>query len=275
MSDITNTLYNLRLLDDLAGKDSAIHNLHPLAKLMTTVFFLVVVISFDRYEITALLPLVFYPVLTFSLAEIPVKPILKRVLLAGPFVLGIGILNPVFDSQTITFLGFTLSRGWFTFLSITIKAALTVTAALLLIATTGMDKLAAALRMLRIPRLFVMQLLLTYRYISVLLEETARTIRAYSLRAPGQKGVHRSAWGSLAGLLLLRTYDRAQRVYQAMVLRGFTGEYYTGETFRFRGSDFLYLAGWCIFFTAARIFNIPQLLGMLFAGVLSSGVITG
>lgn len=267
MADITNSLYNLRLLDDLARKKSSIHRLHPLAKLITTILFLVVVISFERHAVIALLPFVLYPILTLSLGEIPAMPIFKRILPVTPFVLGIGILNPVFDQQSVTFLGLAISRGWLTFLSLTVKTVLTVAAALLLIATTGMERLGAALRMIRIPKLFVMQLLLTYRYITVLMEETARTLRAYALRAPGHKGVQPKAWGSLTGQLLLRTLDRAQRVYQAMVLRGFTGEYHTGASLLFSWQDFVYVAGWCIFFLVARMFNIPLLLGMLFTGV--------
>lgn len=269
MLDMTDALYNLGLLDDLAGKNTVIHRLHPLVKLLTTTVFLVVVISFPRYEITALLPFFFYPVVIFALGELPAGPILKRILLVSPFVLGIGILNPVFDHQTITLFGLNFSRGWLTFLSITIKTGLTVTAVLLLIATTGMDKLGSALRSLRLPRLFVMQLLLTYRYITVLMEETARTLRAYSLRAPRQKGVNRNAWGPLAGQLLLRTFDRAQRVYQAMCLRGFTGEYHTGAQSPVTKYDFLYLAGWCLFFTVVRMFNLPVLLGILLTGVIA------
>jgi cobalt/nickel transport system permease protein len=131
-----------------------------------------------------------------------------------------------------------------------------------------MDRLASALRMLKIPRLFVLQLLLTYRYISVLMEEVARILRAYSLRAPGQKGVHRSAWGSLAGQLILRTFDRAQRVYEAMCLRGFTGEYYMVGYGRIKIRDFAYLAGWVSFFVIAKIYNIPMLMGSLLTGVV-------
>lgn len=269
MSEIISSLYNLRLLDDLARKDTPIHRLHPLVKLMTTMVFLTVVVSFGRYEIFALLPFIFYPVIIFALAELPVAPILKRLLFVAPLILGIGIFNPVFDHQTVVFLGLNISRGWITFISLTIKAALTVTTALLLIATTGMDNLAAALRMLRIPRLFVMQLLLTYRYITVLIEETARTLRAYYLRAPQQKGVQRSAWGSLAGQLLLRTFDRAQRVYQAMCLRGFTGEFNTGGFAKLTNKDFLYFSGWCIFFATARLYDLPVLLGSLFTGVIT------
>jgi len=268
MMNIINSLYNMHMLDDLAKKDTWIHRVHPLIKLLTTVVYLVVVVSFDSYEIGSLLLFLFYPVLILSLAEIPATPILKRILLVEPFIIGIGILNPLFDQQVIMVGGITMSRGWIVFLSLLIKSVLTVGATLLLVATTGMDRLAAALRMLRIPRLFVLQLLLTYRYISVLMEEVARTLRAYSLRAPAQKGIHRSAWGSLAGQLLIRTFDRAQRVYQAMCLRGFTGEYHTGGNTRIKVSDLVYLTGWVGFFLVARFYDIPGLIGLLVTGVI-------
>lgn len=259
----------MRLLEELARKETSIHKIHPLMKLLTTVIYLIVTVSFSRYEIIGLLPLLFYPVIVFTFAELPLAPILKRILLVEPFIIGIGILNPFFDHQTIIIGGLVLSRGWITFLSIFIKCGLTVTAAILLLATTGMDKLAAALRMLKVPKLFVLQLLLTYRYISVLMEEVARTLRAYSLRAPQQKGVHRSVWGSLAGQLILRTFERAQRVYQAMCLRGFTGEYNTGNHPKFKTLDYVYMFLWILFFIIARICNIPILIGVFLTGVIS------
>lgn len=268
MSNIMNSLYNMRILDDLARKETVIHKLHPLVKLLTTVSFLTVVVSFGKYDIGGLLPFLLYPSMVFALAEIPLKPIFMRILLVSPFIIGIGVLNPFFDDQVFLLGGTEISRGWVTFLSLLIRSGLTVTAALLLIATTGMDRLGGALRMLKIPRIFVLQLLLTYRYISVLMEEVARTLRAYSLRAPGQKGVHRSAWGSLAGQLLLRTVDRAQRIYEAMCLRGFTGEYRTGGFKQIRVWDLAYLAGWVLFFAAARIYNIPMLIGSFITGVI-------
>lgn len=268
MSDMMNSLSNMRLLEDLARKETFIHRVHPLIKLLTTVIYLAVVVSFGRYEIAGLLPLFFYPVLVLVLAELPIGPILKRILLVEPLIIGIGILNPLFDHQVIVLAGLTMSRGWITFLSIFLKGGLTVAAGLLLIATTGMDGVASAMRMLKIPRLFVLQLLLTYRYISVLMEEVTRTLRAYSLRAPQQKGIQRRVWGSLTGQLLLRTLERAERVYQAMCLRGFTGEYHTGYNRRVRAIDLIYLAGWAVFFLAARIYNIPMLIGSIITGVI-------
>lgn len=268
MSNIMNSIFDMRLLDDLARKGTVIHRIHPLIKLLTTVIYLTVVVSFGRYEIIGLLPLLFFPVLVITLAELPLLPILKRMLLAAPFVVGIGILNPVFDHQVFMVGGLTISRGWITFFSIFLKCLLTVSAALLLIATTGMDRLASALRMLKIPRLFVLQLLLTYRYISVLMEEVSRILMAYSMRSPQQKGIQSKVWGSLTGQLILRTFERAQRVYLAMCLRGFAGEYNMGKNRRITVRDLAYLVGWSLFFALVRIYNIPMLIGSLLTGVV-------
>jgi cobalt/nickel transport system permease protein len=268
MLNVMKSLNNIRVLEDLARKDTLIHRLHPLAKVLVTLIYLIIVVSFDRFEISGLIPYLFYPILIFTLAELPLKPILKRVLLVEPLVIGIGILNPIFDQHLFMLAGVEISRGWITFFSIVFKGSLTVTAALLLIATTGMDRVAEALRMLKVPKLFVLQLLLTYRYISVLMEEVATVLRAYSMRAPGQKGLHRSVWGSLAGQLLLRTFDRAQRVYQAMTLRGFDGEYITSRESTIKILDLAYLVLWSAVLITLRIYNLPMLLGSLFTGVI-------
>ena len=268
MPNMMNALYNIRLLDDLAKKKTIIHRIHPLIKLLTTVAYLTVVVSFGRYEIASLLPYIFYPVIVFTLAELPVGPILKRLMFIEPFILGIGILNPVFDNQTVVIGEMVVSRGWMTFLAIFIKCDLTITASILLIATTGIDQLAAALRMLKVPKIFVLQIVLTYRYITVLIEEVHRMLMAYSMRAPKQKGVQHSVWGSFAGGLMLRTFERAQRIYEAMSLRGFTGEYNTGDIKKIGLYDFLYLAGWCLFFSIAKIYNLPMLIGSVVTGVI-------
>ena len=268
MANVVSSLYNMRQLEELAGKETSIHRMHPLVKLITTLAFLATVISFGRHEIGRLIPFFFYPVILFAFAELPAAPILKRILMLEPLIIGIGIANPLFEKQTFVLGGLELSIGWMTFLSIFIKCGLTVAAALLLIATTGMDRLAAALRMLKVPKIFVLQLMLTYRYISVLAEEVARMLKAYALRAPKQKGIHRSVWGSFAGQLILRTFDRAQRVYQAMCIRGFTGEYNTGEHKKIKTVDLVYLSGWLLFFAAIRIFDIPVLIGSLLTGMI-------
>ena len=126
MSNIFSSIYDIVFLDDLSRKQTAIHKIHPLIKFITTIIYLFCVVGFEKYEISALIPFVFYPIIIFSIAEIPIIPVLKRVLIFSPFILGIGIINLFFDRIPIDIGGITISSGWITFLSLTIKASLTV-----------------------------------------------------------------------------------------------------------------------------------------------------
>lgn len=269
MSKINNSIYNIRFLDEVAAKKTIIHKLNPVVKLLVTIIYLVFIVSFGKYDIQGLIPYIFYPIIIFTLSEVPFLKIFKRVLIVLPFVIGVGIFNPVFDTKTyIVVSGMAISGGWVSFISLIIKCILTVLAGLLLIATTGIEKISLALRRVHVPKVFVTQLLLTYRYISVLLEEVARIVKAYHLRAPMQKGISFKASGSLLGQMLLRAFDRASRVYNAMVLRGFNGEYGFEKKERVTKESILYLFLWVTFFITARFFNIPEILGKIIMGVL-------
>ena len=89
----------------------------------------------------------------------------------------------------------------------------------------------------------------------------SRVLTAHALRAPQQRGVSSRAWGSLLGQILLRTYDRALVIHQAMLLRGFNGNYPVATPPRFAARDALFVAGWTIFLLAARRFNFAELIG--------------
>ena len=105
---------------------------------------------------------------------------------------------------------------------------------------------------------------MTYRYIIILVEEVIKVLQAYSLRAPGEKGIKRNVWGSLIGQIVFRTYDRGNMVYNAMLLRGYQGEGFIENKKHISGYDFLYLLIWVVFFIVARKFNIASAIGLLF-----------
>jgi len=269
MSKLTASLRSMNRFDDLALMNSPIHRLHPVAKLVTTLVFLIVTTSFDRYALTSLLPLFLYPVLIIIVADLPAGLLLKRLLLLEPLILGIGLLNPLFDRVPVQVGTIYLTGGWVTFLNLTLKGSLAALAALLLLATTGLDRLAAALRSLGVPRIMVTQIYLTWRYLTVLGQEVARTQRAYTLRAPNQRGIHIRAWGSLLGQLLLRTFDRAERIYQAMALRGFSGEYPTGSAKAWAAADTGFILFCLLYLIVVRLIDPAQLLGAWLAGGIS------
>ncbi len=143
MSKLTDSLNRIQTLEELAEGKTAIHRIHPMAKMITTIFYLVVVISFDKYNISGLVPFFIYPVLMMALGEIPYRSVLSRLLIALPFSFFAGLSNPFLDRETAYYLmGIPVSCGILSFTSILVKTVLTVMAVLILVATTPMDRLA-------------------------------------------------------------------------------------------------------------------------------------
>ncbi|MFQ6930295.1 MAG: CbiQ family ECF transporter T component [Eubacterium sp.] len=88
---------------------------------------------------------------------------------------------------------------------------------------------------------------LIYRYINVLLKETKRiVVEAYSLRAPGQKGINFKAWGSLPGQLLLRSIDRATDVHNSMSLRGYNFNNVRIRNYKLSSRDYVWMIVWTL-----------------------------
>jgi len=266
MPNIINAIYNIRQFDELSRQISFIHRLHPGSKLLTVAVYTLLLVSFGKYDIIPMLPFVFFPVYILAAGGIPLKPLIKRLVYVEPMIIAIGLLNPLFDQRTIVVYGHEFSAGWIISASIILKGTLAVMTALLLIATTGMEDLSLSLRRLKVPKVFVLQLMMTYRYLMVLLEETARTIQAHSFRSLGHRGIRKKTWGPLLGQILLRTFDRAQRIHDAMRLRGFTGEFHVGSKAAFGLTDALFTLGWCAFFILTRLVDIPLWLGNILTG---------
>jgi len=257
-------------MDLLSYQDTPVHRLDPRAKLITTIIYLLTVISFSRYEISMMIPFILYPVYLITIGNISTLYLLKKVLIASPFALMVGFFNPFFDQSIIITLGkFNITAGWISFLSIMLRFFLTVSTALAFIACTGFNNVCYALNRLGIPRIFSVQLLFLYRYIFVLAEEAARMIRARNLRSFDGKGNTLSVYGSLAGHLLLRTINRAERIHTAMISRGFDGKIRIMKEFRFGWRETVFLFCWSFIFLVFRFVNIPLFAGTFIIRIIS------
>jgi cobalt/nickel transport system permease protein len=264
-----NAYFNLGYLDTLSYRDTFVHRLDPRAKLITTLLFIITVVSIPKYEIAALLPFLLFPILLFSLSDIPVAFILKKVLLVSSFAVFIGIFNPLIDRQTAySAFGFTVSGGWLSFLSIMLKFFLTITSALLLIATTSFPGVCHALQKMGMPEIFVSQLLFLYRYIFLLLEEAMKIVRARDMRSFGKKGLGIKPAINLFGTLFLRTVERAERVYQAMLSRGFSGRLNIARTYCFTIADALFVGLTILFLYLFRAHDVVGMMGRVSMRVL-------
>lgn len=268
MSKIGKAIYEIENLSDTAQKDIWLNNLNPTVKLFVTLLYISLTVSFPKYDILGVLSMALYPLVIFTLGDISFRTALHRLRFVLPIVAVMGIFNPIFDRETVaTIHGVSINSGWFSFLTLMIKGILTVFATYFLIATTTIEKICYSLKKLHLPQIIVTQILLMYRYIFVLLAEVKKITLAYELRAPGQKGVHFKAWGSLVGNLLIHTFERAQSLYDSMCLRGYTSEFRIQGNVKIRAADIIFLLGTSALFVVFRIFPVFELVGKLLASV--------
>ena len=226
MSRINNAIEELERLENTARRDIWINRLHPGVKVFLTILFAVLTVSFPSTDVPGLLTMGIYPAFMMITGDISARKALGRLKPVLPVILLIGILNPLFDRETAFLLGnLRITSGMLSMAGLMFKGIWCVLAGYILICSTTIGQICATLRRIGFPKPLVTVIMLMYRYIFLLMSEADRTVTAYSLRAPGQKGIRMNAWGSLAGNLLLRSIDKAQTLYQSMLLQGFRGEY--------------------------------------------------
>jgi cobalt/nickel transport system permease protein len=231
---------HVHFLDPYRHRASPLHRLDPRVKFILALAFILVV---------ALTPIGAWPVyiLLFAIilsieiiSDLGVAYVLKRAVLALPFVLA--ALPVIFTTQGTPLLeipvgNWTLvitQEGLVRFISIALKSWISVQAAILLAASTPFPDLLVAMRAVKIPRLLVAVFGLMWRYLFVLVDEALRLMRARAARSgeTGQLGTKpggKLAWrarvaGGMAGNLFMRAFERSDRIYVAMLSRGYDGE---------------------------------------------------
>jgi len=231
--------------EQFASGDSFVHGLDPRMKL-TTAFAYAVVVALSC-EFSALLVALVVSLILVVLARLPLRKVLYRLLLVNGLILFLWI-----------FLPFTYGGGsWFTLgplqgtregvvfaLRITVKCNAILLALIALLATTPLFTLGHAMGQLRIPDKLVQLFLFTHRYIHVIVQEYERLTNAMRARGfiPGTNVHTYRSYAYLVGMLLVRSYDRAERIHKAMLCRGFRGKYHTLSQFSVTRGDVVYLA---------------------------------
>jgi cobalt/nickel transport system permease protein len=144
----------------------------------------------------------------------------------------------IFGSLSLSREGFLLAAA------IALKGNAIVLAAIDLFAAMEPAALGHALSHLHVPKKLSLLLLFTIRYLDVLHEEYGRLRAAMRVRAfrPGMNWHTYRAFGYLAGMLLVRSLDRSERIHAAMKCRGFAGRFYLLDHFAFTKSDLPFCA---------------------------------
>ncbi|NUM48263.1 MAG: cobalt ECF transporter T component CbiQ [Anaerolineales bacterium] len=265
---------HLNTFDQYQARESTIHRLDPRVKVVVT---LLVILS------NVLLPdgawlafgLTWAVILGFNeLAHLGGRYLLVRSFIALPFALAaISVIFTVPGNALFALgVGNTVlvisDAGLIRFASILLRSWISVQAAIVLTATTPFPDLIHALRHLRIPAILVAIISFMYRYLFVLSDETLRLLRAREARsaAPRSGSATRVGgslvWrarvaGSMIGQLFLRSYERSDRVYHAMLARGYRGQLFTMNSHVMRPRD------WWMGGVALLLLILLQIVGRL------------
>ena len=233
--------------------DSFLHRLDPRVKVVVTVLFILS---------NALLPDGAWIAFALSwlfllganlLSNLGIGFTFKRSLVALPFALvALTVLFSLpgkpLTSFHFLFWDLTITdAGLLRFVSILIRSWLSVQMAILLVAVVRFPDLIHALEHLRVPLILTTIIAFLYRYLFVLTDEVFRLMRARESRAAATSGKRSGgsvAWrarvaGNMAGQLFLRSYERSDRVYNAMLARGYAGHMETINPHELRRRDYL------------------------------------
>lgn len=226
-----------QLLDRYVGGTSPVHALDARVKLVLAVGFIVCASLLPVGSWLALLGLTALLWMAIAASGIRLRTLLRRALVAVPFLAAtvtiiFSVPGPPVVSVPLGFMTLTATdAGLLRFITIIWKSWLSIQAALLLTATTHFLEILRALQALRLPTIMVTILSFMYRYLFILVDEAQRLLRARECRSAAVDGVRGGPlwWrakvtGQLVGTLFLRAFERSERVYVAMLSRGYTGE---------------------------------------------------
>jgi cobalt/nickel transport system permease protein len=204
---------------------SPVHRIAPQCKLLATLLFVIAVVGTPR---EAFLAFGVHAVLlgtVAALARLPLLVLLRRMAIELPFVLFALLLPIVGRGERVDVLGLSLSvSGLWAAWNILAKATLGVAATGLLAATTPVPEILRGLERLRLPRVFVAICSFMVRYADVVAGELHRMRVARVSRGHDPRWIWQArAVASTAGALFVRSYERGERVYLAMVARGYDG----------------------------------------------------
>jgi len=229
-------------LDRYSGLDTPVHRMDPRAKVVLALAFAITVVSTPPPRLLAFVVYAGLMSWVTALARIPLAYVLARAAAVLPFSVLAALWLPFLtEGETVALLGGQLhlsAAGLWLFAGVVMKSFLGASAAVLLVSTTPFSSLLRGLRMLGAPVILVDLLALTYRYLFVLVGEAMRLRRAAQARGYRPRFLGQAVLiGRLLAQLFVRSYARAERVYGAMVQRGYSGQMPASRALSLRATD--------------------------------------
>lgn len=249
LANITGSLEATLFAEDLARREGFLQALEPRVKIVTFLALLLAV-GLSR-SLLIIAGLYIFALALAWRSTVPLGFFVKRVWLFMPFFTGIIAMPAIFDFITPGTVVLTLwatpriaitEQGLRTAVFLLLRVGTSVSLAVLLMLTTPWNALLKALSVLRVPRVFILILGMTHRYIYLLLHTANDMFLARKSRVVGRMppADQRRMLTATMGTLLDKSYHLSNEVYLAMLSRGFRGQPRVLETFRMGARDWIW-----------------------------------
>ncbi|MGB9749496.1 MAG: cobalt ECF transporter T component CbiQ [Caldisericia bacterium] len=236
------------IIDKLYNRRGWIYKIHPLIKFIYIIIFLILILTTNYLEFQKIF---FYLIFTFFLiilGKVSIIKILKKVLGILPFFILISISFLFFKKGTILEISlfkiffFKIQSNYLNFILILCKSINSLILVIFLIQTTDFNLLIKSLDLILVPKIITSTILFVYRYIFVLVDEIKRMELARNSRYFGGFIINQIVvYANIISVLLIRSINRSERIYFAMVSRGYDGEMKNLDFGNFNKFDFLFL----------------------------------
>jgi cobalt/nickel transport system permease protein len=225
--------------------NSIIHGLDPRVKIIVVTLFSVVVATSSRF--LALLPALAISLFLVTMAKLPIKKVFYRLLLVNGLILFLWLVLPfTYNGHKLFTIGpfIATKEGILLAGQITIKSNSILLSMIALLSTTPIVSLGHAMGQLHFPDKITHLFLFTFRYIHVIYKEYHKLTNAMRVRGfvPRTNMHTYKSYAYLVGMLLVRSYDRAERIHKAMLCRGFDRRYYSLTQFSLKMEDIFCLS---------------------------------
>lgn len=216
-------------IDRYALLDSPLHALEPRTKLLAFIALIIAVLCIPAHGGSLFFAYFFATAMLMGISQIPLAFIIGRAFVILPFIVLASLAAPW--------------RGFSGLAALFIRAILCLILLILLTNTTRFAELLRGMKKLGCPQILAMNLSFLYRYLFVLTEEAQRMKQARDCRRVGRArfGAELKILSAMLGTLLIRSFERAERMHSAMLSRGFAGDFQVVSPKRFSWRDLAFI----------------------------------
>ena len=227
-------------IDKYADIKSPLHNFDPRAKLVCIFILMISIVLLNDLRILLIGLIISIGLVVIS--KLPFFFILSRLKWIALFILAVLIILPLSVGSTplVSFFFLTINlEGLLLALTIALKAFSVILLIFPMLSTMKFTTFIKALEKLHLPNKLVQIISFTYRYIFVLFNELKRTLTSIDSRShkKGSTSYKLRVFGNAIGMLLVRSYERGERIFQSMIARGYSGKIKTLDKFKMRSID--------------------------------------